>query len=109
MSGCDVGALLFSSYIHLLTSVAVAVTRAFTTSQSAEAHFILFQRIFSIASADTGMSVAFRHIDGHGFDSFVADGHKGQALGKPMSFLLCLTDVTNRTWNVLCFLVPSKP
>ncbi|KAG1819692.1 uncharacterized protein BJ212DRAFT_1298130 [Suillus subaureus] len=42
--------------------------RAFTTSQSAQAHFILFQQIFEIASADTGIQ------------TIIADGHKGQGL-----------------------------
>lgn len=60
---------------------AIVVARAFTTSQSAAAHRILFHRIFAIVEADTGCPVQFRHIHGSGFDTFVADGHKGQALG----------------------------
>ena len=61
---------------------AIVSTRAFTTSQSAEAHFILFSRIFDIARSNTGLSVKFHHIDGYGIQSVVADGHKGQGLGK---------------------------
>ncbi|KAG6374675.1 hypothetical protein JVT61DRAFT_4044 [Boletus reticuloceps] len=57
------------------------VARAFTTSQCADAHFILFQRIFEIAMADTGIPVAFKHIDGYGYESVIADAHRGQALG----------------------------
>ena len=66
--------------------LAIVVARAFTSSQSAAAHRILFARIFAIAEADTGQSVRFRHIHGDGFDIVMADGHKGQALG--MSFFL---------------------
>ncbi|KAF9231054.1 hypothetical protein BU15DRAFT_29339, partial [Melanogaster broomeanus] len=62
----------------------VVSTRAFITSQSADAHFILFRRIFEIAEADTGTAITFHHIDGVGFESVVADGHKGQGLGLGM-------------------------
>ena len=54
--------------------------RAFITSQSADAHLILFRRIFEIAQHDTKQQVLFRHIDGTGFEVWVADAHKGQAL-----------------------------
>ncbi|KAJ7300482.1 hypothetical protein DFH08DRAFT_970245 [Mycena albidolilacea] len=57
-------------------------TRAFTTSQSAEAHLILFTRIFEIAHADTGIPCRFRHIHGEGFEIWITDAHKGQALGR---------------------------
>ncbi|KAG1865181.1 hypothetical protein C8R48DRAFT_672460 [Suillus tomentosus] len=53
--------------------------RAMTTSQTAEAHLILFQQIFEIATQDTGVPVAFRHIHGFGIESIIADGHRGQA------------------------------
>ncbi|KAF7335198.1 hypothetical protein MSAN_02353100 [Mycena sanguinolenta] len=56
-------------------------TRAFTTSQSAQAHLILFTRIFEIAHADTGIPCRFRHIHGEGFELWITDSHKGQALG----------------------------
>ncbi|KZP33349.1 hypothetical protein FIBSPDRAFT_718116, partial [Athelia psychrophila] len=55
--------------------------RAFTTSQSADAHFILIKRIFEIASTDTSLPVRFLHIHGEGLEAWVADAHKGQALG----------------------------
>jgi len=57
------------------------VVRAFTTSLTGLAHQILFRRIFEIAEVDTGQRVQFRHIHGSGFETFMADGHKGQALG----------------------------
>jgi hypothetical protein len=57
----------------------VIETRAFTTSQSAEAHLILFTRIFEIAFEDTGVSCRFRHIHGEGFELWITDAHKGQA------------------------------
>ncbi|KAJ6565296.1 hypothetical protein DFH09DRAFT_919678 [Mycena vulgaris] len=59
-------------------------TRAFTTSQSAEAHLILFTRIFDIAHEDTGVPCHFRLIHGDGFELWIADAHKGQALGAGM-------------------------
>jgi hypothetical protein len=65
-------------------------TRAFTTSQSAEAHLILFTRIFEIAFEDTGVSCRFRHIHGEGFELWITDAHKGQALGG--SFLGCTNE-----------------
>ncbi|KAF8587722.1 hypothetical protein K439DRAFT_1614148 [Ramaria rubella] len=59
----------------------IVVARAFTTSQSAEAHHILFNRIFLIVHKDTGEIVKFCHIHGVSFETFMADGHVGQALG----------------------------
>lgn len=69
--------------IHVAhTFIAVVGSRAFTTSQSALAHFELFKKIFEIASQDTGRPVCFKHIHGHGFEAWIADAHKGQGLGK---------------------------
>jgi len=62
----------------------VVVARAFTTSQSAAAHLILFRRIFDIARQDTGLSISFQHINGFGIETIVADAHRGQALGLGM-------------------------
>ncbi|KAG2346777.1 hypothetical protein BDR05DRAFT_997176 [Suillus weaverae] len=62
----------------------VVSSRAFTTSQSAKAHLILFERIFEIASTDTGLPVSFSHIHGCGFETVIADSHKGQGLGLGM-------------------------
>ncbi|KIJ46297.1 hypothetical protein M422DRAFT_250346 [Sphaerobolus stellatus SS14] len=62
-------------------SRSVVVARAFITSQSARAHKILFQRIFDIVEGDTGQQVQFRHIHGTGWDTIIADEHRGQALG----------------------------
>ncbi|KAF8582118.1 hypothetical protein K439DRAFT_1511983 [Ramaria rubella] len=59
----------------------IVMAHALTMSQSAEAHCILFYRIFAIVHEDTGRPVQFRHIHGIGFDTFMADGHLGQALG----------------------------
>ncbi|KAF8187531.1 hypothetical protein BJ912DRAFT_926768 [Pholiota molesta] len=47
---------------------------------SAEAHLILFTRIFEIAERDTGSHVQFKHIHGDGFLTWIADAHMGQAL-----------------------------
>lgn len=68
-------------YAHAYGLTAVVVARAFTTSQSAEAHRFLFSHVFRIAQEDTGQSVQFRHIHGSGIDTITADGHDGQALG----------------------------
>ncbi|KAG6374578.1 hypothetical protein JVT61DRAFT_3932 [Boletus reticuloceps] len=59
----------------------IVVAHAFTTSESAAAHLILFTRIFEIVKHDTGLEVLFNYISGHGIQSVVADGHRGQALG----------------------------
>ncbi|KAG1733723.1 hypothetical protein EDB19DRAFT_1830853 [Suillus lakei] len=59
-------------------------TRAFITSQSAQAHLLLFRCIFAIASEDTGMPVLFKHIHGSSYESVVADAHMGQGLGLGM-------------------------
>jgi hypothetical protein len=67
---------------------AVTGARAFTTSQSAQAHLILFQRIFQIGEDDTGVPVSFHHIHGTGYESVVADGHMGQGLGNVCSSCL---------------------
>ncbi|KAF8187083.1 hypothetical protein K438DRAFT_1835610 [Mycena galopus ATCC 62051] len=55
--------------------------RAFTMSQSAQAHLILSTRIFEIACADTGILCHFRHIHGDRFELWITDAHKGQVLG----------------------------
>ena len=71
---------LFTSR-KLNSKTAMVLARAFTTSQSADAHVILFRRIWSIAEQDTGVPVTFHHIHGVGIESIVTDGHRGQALG----------------------------
>ena len=62
--------------------IAIVVARAFTTSESADAHLTLFTRIFEIAKHDTGLEVSFHYMSGRGIQSVVADGHRGQALGQ---------------------------
>ena len=60
---------------------AVVSTRAFINCQSAEAHFILFRRIFEIAVQDSNQPIAIHYIHGHGIESVVADAHQGQGVG----------------------------
>ncbi|KJA20386.1 hypothetical protein HYPSUDRAFT_1092632 [Hypholoma sublateritium FD-334 SS-4] len=72
--------------IHMKSIVAA---RAFTTSQSSSEHLILFTRIFEIATEDTGQPVQFHHIHGAGFQTWIADAHKGQALGLDTISLPC--------------------
>lgn len=74
----------------LIFKLAVTVARAFTTSQSAFAHYMLFKLIFSIVEQDTGRQVHFRHIHGDGIETITADGHRGQAMGK-LNSTLCIT------------------
>lgn len=84
MLKCGVNLLLFQhleSNLLILIALAFVGVRAFTTSQTAEAHLILFTRIFFFAELDTGHPVKFRHIHGEGFHVWNADAHKGQALG----------------------------
>ncbi|KAF8493136.1 hypothetical protein JB92DRAFT_2835234 [Gautieria morchelliformis] len=48
---------------------------------SVTAHLHMFQHLFAIAEQDTGHQGQFRHIHGAGYETFVTDAHKGQALG----------------------------
>ncbi|KAK7022501.1 hypothetical protein R3P38DRAFT_3317686 [Favolaschia claudopus] len=89
---------------ELMHMKSVVGTRAFTTSQSAEAHLILFTRIFEIAAADTGIPCRFRHIHGEGFELWITDAHKGQALGAGM-FCKRLSATLG---DVYCPMEPSK-
>ncbi|KAJ7728102.1 hypothetical protein B0H16DRAFT_1331143 [Mycena metata] len=79
-------------------------TRAFTTSQSAQAHLILFTRIFEIAHADTGVPCRFRHIHGEGYELWITDSHKGQALGAGMFCQKLSADLG----DVYCPMEPTK-
>lgn len=87
-------------------NLAVVGVRAFTTSQSAEAHVILFQRIFDFATEDTKIPVRFNHIHGGGFLLWIGDAHMGQALGINSAWIISIntlktTFVHCRTWDVL--------
>ncbi|KAI0054384.1 hypothetical protein BV25DRAFT_1949705 [Artomyces pyxidatus] len=59
----------------------VVCARAFTTSQSAEAHLLLFQLISEVVEVDCGQPLRLFHIHGEGIEVVLADAHKGQALG----------------------------
>ncbi|KAG1801282.1 uncharacterized protein BJ212DRAFT_1286563, partial [Suillus subaureus] len=74
--------------------LAVVGARAFTMSQTAKAHVILFQHIFEIASADTGLPIMFHHIHGTGFETVIADSHKGQGLSLGMYCVQLCCSVT---------------
>ncbi|KAJ7234827.1 hypothetical protein C8J57DRAFT_1531331 [Mycena rebaudengoi] len=86
-------------------------TRAFTTSQSAEAHVILFTRIFEIAFGDTGLPCRFRHIHGKGFELWITDSHKGQALGAGMFcqnvFFDCTTHIKRNVDELRPYITPQ--
>ncbi|KAJ7778963.1 hypothetical protein B0H16DRAFT_1838049 [Mycena metata] len=79
-------------------------TRAFTTSQSAQAHLILFTRIFEIAHADTGIPCRFRHIHGQDYELWITDSHKGQALG---AGLFC-QKLCSELGDVYCPIEPTR-
>ncbi|KIJ26347.1 hypothetical protein M422DRAFT_272586 [Sphaerobolus stellatus SS14] len=68
----------FSPIICMFKAMTVVVAHAFTTSQSAKAHKVLFQRIFAIVEADTGQQV--QHIHGTGWDTIITDEHHGLAI-----------------------------
>ncbi|KIJ22472.1 hypothetical protein M422DRAFT_277086 [Sphaerobolus stellatus SS14] len=62
----------------------VTCSRVFISSQSAEAHRIMFEKIFELVHEDTGHHVQFKYIHGNDIETVVADAHKGQAMGKIM-------------------------
>jgi len=72
---CDVSYWSCLYHGNICSSHYLAITGAwaFTTSQTAKAHVILFQCIFKIASADTGLPIMFHHIHGTGFKTVIAD------------------------------------
>lgn len=49
---------------------------------TAEAHEVLFNRVFEIVEQDVGkkIEIAYMH-DGRGYEAFTFDEHKGQAKG----------------------------
>ncbi|KIJ44892.1 hypothetical protein M422DRAFT_251516 [Sphaerobolus stellatus SS14] len=90
----------------------IVVARTFTTSQITEEHKLLFSRIFDIMEQETGETVRFRYIHGTGYEIFMADGHKGQALGLG---LFCKELCKNTDWRCkvephrrLCDLTPYE-
>ncbi|KIJ47868.1 hypothetical protein M422DRAFT_248459 [Sphaerobolus stellatus SS14] len=85
-------------------SRSVVIAHAFTTSQSAKTHKVLFQRIFAIVEADTGQQVQFQHIHRTGWDTIITDEHRGQALGLG----LCLQDICRNT-SGYCSVDWTKP
>lgn len=90
----------FSSFLRCdmsNTVAAMALVHAFTTSQSVDAHVILFHCIFKIVAAHTGTPVHFFHIHGMGIESVIADRHWGQALGRFL--FLSLEDIYLRSDN----------
>ncbi|KAH7917286.1 hypothetical protein BV22DRAFT_1108596 [Leucogyrophana mollusca] len=93
-----------------LTCSAIVGARAFTTSQSADAHFILFRRIFEIAAGDTGRPVMFHHMHGDGIQTVVADSHKGQGLGLGMFCVyLCQNSIKVCRYDPTCLLRELDP
>ena len=96
-------------YMTLIHLPAVVGARAFTTSQTAQAHVILVRRIFDIAKEDTGLDVHFRHIHGDGIESVIADSHKGQGLGMHRVYFVfdaSLTD-TNKVLECIVLKYPA--
>jgi muramidase (phage lysozyme) len=66
----------------VLCATAIVIARAFLTLESSESYYLLFSQIFEIAQQDTGFEVTFHYINESDIQSIVADGHRGQALGR---------------------------
>lgn len=73
---------------------AFSACRAFTTSESAEAHRQLFHEIDAVVKADTGEWLMFYYLHGEGWQVITLDEHKGQALGE-LSQFPCASNVTS--------------
>lgn len=61
------------------------------TSESAEAHRILFHKISAIVAQDTGIPLQFLYIHGQGIEIITVDEGKGQALGTVWAFYYVTT------------------
>ena len=73
----------FFIHFQIINLISVMVlSYAFTTSQSADVHVVLFCCICSTVEQDTSVPVQFLHIHSMSIESVVANGHHGQALGK---------------------------
>ena len=65
----------------------------FVNSQSALAHFLVFQTIHNIVQDDTGQGLLWRHLHSESIDdpvgilSFIVDFHLGQAQGTSIPFI----------------------
>ncbi|KAF8497357.1 hypothetical protein JB92DRAFT_3223791, partial [Gautieria morchelliformis] len=86
-------------------NVSIVCARAFTTSQSAPAHYHLFKRIFEIVEHYTGRPVHFRHIHGDGIETIVADAHKARPSVSPtVPWKWSTSDLSDcRARPALCF------
>lgn len=96
-------------FLTLIRLPAVVGARAFTPSQTVQAHLILFRQIFDIVKVDTGLDVHFHHIHGDGIESVIADSHKGQGLGVHRVYFVfnaSLTD-TNKVWECIVLNYPA--
>jgi hypothetical protein len=102
MTTCDVSHLPTYKNSLVLCATAIVVARAFLTSESSEAHFLLFSRIFEIAQRDTGLEVTFHYINESGIQSIVADGHRGQALGRLKKFKIQNTNLIFSGLGLFC-------
>jgi hypothetical protein len=79
------------------------------TLQSAATHLYMFQHLFAIVEKDCGIPVHFRHIHRDGFETVVADAHKGQALGKLSSAQHLIPPLSPyRTGPALCLTMPGR-
>ena len=97
-------------FLTLMCLPAIVGARAFTTSQTAQAHLVLFRQIFDIAKADTGLDVHFRHIHGDGIETVIADSHKGQGLGMHHLYFIVLLMPRSRTlkgWECIVLNYPA--
>lgn len=82
---CTYGECIYggiSVYLFLIIiTIALVLARVYLKQESAAAYQMIFQEIIDIAEKDVGTAVKFQHMDGAGIGCFIADAHKGQALG----------------------------
>ena len=67
--------------VLIIITIALVLARVYLKQESAAAYQMIFQEIIDIAEKDVGTAVKFQHMDGAGIGCFIADAHKGQALG----------------------------
>ena len=67
--------------VLIIITIALVLARVYLKQESAAAYQMIFQEMIDIAEKDVGTAVKFQHMDGAGIECFIADAHKGQALG----------------------------
>ncbi|EJD37548.1 hypothetical protein AURDEDRAFT_173406 [Auricularia subglabra TFB-10046 SS5] len=58
----------------------ISCGRVFLTALTADAHLLVFKKIYSIVEEDCGSGLRFAYMHGSGWDTVAADEHSGEAL-----------------------------